>query len=95
MPPLYEHAAHLLLFLTRAGLVISPGTDCQALLTRLAEMLLATSSRRGRFSHYQAAADILGDLEKRKLVTHAASARRKILAVLGTGIGNLALRGQK
>ncbi|WP_334146221.1 hypothetical protein [Hyphomicrobium sp.] len=94
MPPLYEQAAHLLLFLTRAGLVISPG-DYHAVLMRLSELLLEALSRRGPFSHYQAAADILGDLEARKLVTRATSARRKILAVLGTGIGNLAPQGQK
>jgi len=90
MPPLYEQAAHLLLLLTRAGLVIRPGADCQVLLTRLSEQLLAAITKNGRVSHYQAAADILADLEKHKLITPATSARRKILAVLGTGIGNLA-----
>lgn len=89
MPMFYEESAQLLLFATRAGLVIRPGVDCRAVLLRLAELMRA-SLRDGRgLTHFGTATWFLDDLEKRKFVNCRKQQRNKILAVLGTGIANL------
>ena len=89
MPLFYEDAAHLLLFLMRAGLVIKPGVDCRLVLQRLAELLRAANRDARGLSHYGAATWFLDDLTSAKFVTFDRKSRQKILAILGTGIGNI------
>jgi hypothetical protein len=89
MPIFCEESAQLLLFATRAGLLIRPGVDCRAVLLRLAELMRA-SLRDGRgLTHYGTATWFLDDLEKRKFVNCSKKDRNKVLAVLGTGVANL------
>ena len=52
MPPFYEGAAHLMLFLTRAGLVFSPTTDCRAIVARLAQLMLLLDRDLKDLTHY-------------------------------------------
>lgn len=89
MPMFYEQAAQLLLFVTRAGLVIRPGVDCRAVLLRLAELMHASLRDARGLTHFGTATWFLDDLEKHKLVTCQKQDRNKILAMLGTGIANL------
>lgn len=93
MPPFYEDAAHLMLFLIRAGLVIRPGVDCRIALLRLADRLLVRQRDARGLTHFGAATWILDDLEKLRLVSCDRKMRLKIIAVLGTGIANIEATG--
>jgi hypothetical protein len=92
--PHYEDAAHAALFMARAGLDLVGCQNAMGILTRLAEMLDHARSEPG-LSHAGAAAWMLDDLEKRKLVFCPSDKRKKVIAVLGTYIGNLCLQRRR
>ena len=88
MPPHYEDAAHILLFLTRAGLVISPWIDSRIVIMRLAHLMdKLTSDARG-LTHYGAAVWMIDNLQASKFTTCDEASRAKILAILGTKLGD-------
>jgi hypothetical protein len=92
----YENAAHLLLVMTRVGVAIKAGSDCHAILMRLAEHLRTLTAELPVLSHAGAASRILDDLEKAGFVTCSVKARRKVQAALGTMLGNfLTARGHR
>ncbi len=86
MPPFYEDAAHILLFLTRKGLILQPGVDCRVVIAHLAACLKGPESH--GLSHIAAAAMILAELEKRDFVSCDAKRRTRLLKVLGTALAN-------
>jgi hypothetical protein len=68
----YENAAQLLLVMTRVGLGIKAGSDCHAILMRLAQHhMRALTGELRDLSHAGAASWILDDLEKGGFVTAA------------------------
>lgn len=86
MPPFYEDAAHILLFLTRKGLLIQPGIDCRIVLMHLAGCL--NGADLNGLSHIAAATMILSDLEKLGCVSCEPKRRTRLLKLLGTMIAN-------
>lgn len=86
MPPFYEDAAHILLFLTRKGLLLQPGVDCRMVLLHLAKCLDGLELQ--GLSHIAAAAKIMNDLEQRGFVSCDPKRRTRLLKLLGTMIAN-------
>lgn len=86
MPPYFEDAAHLLCFMVRVGLVIDPAADCRALIYKVAAHI--HDFRADQPSHATAAAQLLAELEKNKHVKCNPARRAKVLAVIGTTLGN-------
>ena len=89
MPPYFEAAAHILLFLTKAGMMIRAGVDCRAVILRLAYMIALRNSTYSELTHAGTAIWILDDLVQHKFIEVDAKQRPKLLAILGTGIGNI------
>ena len=89
MPPYFEAAAHILLFLTKAGMMIRAGVDCRSVILRLAYMIELRNARYSGLTHAGAAIWIMDDLVRLKYVEPDAKRRPKLLAILGTGIGNI------
>lgn len=89
MPPYFEAAAHILLFLTKAGMMIRPGVDCRAVILRLAYMIALRNSTYSELTHAGTALWIMDDLVRLKYVEVDGRQRPKLLAILGTGIGNI------
>ena len=88
MSPYYETAAHTLLFLCRAGLTIRAGVDCRAVVWRLAFMIDLRNAKYADLSHAAAASWILDDLVRLQYASVDAKKLSKLLAILGTSIGN-------
>lgn len=89
MSPHYETAAHTLLFLNRSGMLMTPGTDCRKVVARLAWMIDRRQSHNRDLSHAGAAIWMLDELVRLKFVSFEKSSRPKLLAIIGTSIGNL------
>ncbi len=89
MPPYFEAAAHILLFLTKAGMMIRAGVDCRAVILRLAHMIELRNTRYSDLTHAGTALWIMDDLVRLKYIEVDAKQRPKLLAILGTGIGNI------
>lgn len=89
MPPYFEAAAHILLFLTKAGMMIRAGVDCRAVILRLAYMIELRNNLYSGLTHAGTAIWIMDDLVRLKYVEADAKRRPKLLAILGTGIGNI------
>ena len=89
MPPYFETAAHILLFLTKAGMIIRAGVDCRAVILRLAYMIALRNSHYSDVSHAGKAIWIMDDLVCLKYIEVDEKQRPKLLAILGTGIGNI------
>lgn len=88
MPPFYEEAAHLLRILTGVGLAIAVGVDPRIVLFQLAECMHILRKRTHRQCHSDAALWILKAIEASGNVHCDPARRAKVLAVLGTAIGN-------
>lgn len=88
MPTYYEDAAHMMLFLTAAGLRFVAGIDPRAALTELARMLDHDRRRLGKLSHFDATA-LLAALEENGLVRCDSARRMRVIKVLGTTLANL------
>lgn len=88
MSPHYEIAAHTLLFLCRSGLMIRAGVDSRIVVARLAWLIDRRNARCSDLSHAAAALWIMDDLVRHKYVAFDAKQRSKLLAILGTSIGN-------
>lgn len=93
MPPLYEEAARILLFLTRAGLPLPPAERVHELVTTLAELLVDPLIDVTGFSHHDKAAWIMALIETNFLCPALGRNRPKPIAVLGTCIANLEAAG--
>lgn len=89
MHPHFEHAAQILQFMTRTGADVPFEANLCQLLDQTAHMLESAMNENRSLSDYGAAIWILSDLEKRKLLTCETSKRKRVLAVLGTGVGNM------
>lgn len=89
MPPYFETAAHILLFLTKSGLKICAGVHCRTVILRIAHMIELRNVRYSSLTHAGTAIWIMDDLVRLKYVELDAKQRTKLLAVLGTGIGNI------
>ena len=88
MPTNYEDAAHMMLFLTAAGLRFVAGIDPRAALTELARMLERDRCRLRKLSYFDAATVLLAALEKNGLVPCDPARRTRVLKVLGTTLAN-------
>lgn len=88
MPYFYEDAAHMMLFLTRAGLTIRPDIDVRIVLKHLANRLKADAQALRCLSHFAAAGSILDDLEARAFVRCEATRRVRVTKLLGTALAN-------
>lgn len=88
MPPYFEAAAHILLFLTKAGMMIRAGVDCRAVILRLAYMIELRNTRHSDLTHAGAAIWIMDDLVRLQYVEFDAKRHPRLLVMLGTGIGN-------
>jgi hypothetical protein len=89
MSPYFEAAAHILLFLTKAGMMIRVGVDCRSVILRLAYMIELRNNMYSGLTHAGAAIWIMDDLVRLKYVEFDAKKRPKLLAILGVGIGNI------
>ncbi|MFZ5693939.1 MAG: hypothetical protein ACOY5F_22115 [Pseudomonadota bacterium] len=87
MPPFLEEAAQLLWFLCRAGLRLDVQLNPRPILFKLAAHLYVFPNR--KLSHAAAAAAILDDLLSSPHITCEARQRARLIAVIGTYIGNL------
>lgn len=88
MPTYYEDAAHMMLFLTAAGLQFASGVDPRAVLTALAKGLERDQRRLLKLSHFDAATVLLAQLEQTGLVRCAPARRARLINVLGTMLAN-------
>lgn len=89
MSPFFEDAAHLLRLLTASGLTVSRSSDCRAIIMRIADVLDDVAVCDTRVSHADAARFILGELELHKLAACTPDRRSKVLAIIGTSVGNV------
>ncbi len=94
MPKFYEEAALLLLYVVGQGMVLNtPLVDQSRILKRLADALDAVAAQ--PLSDADAAAVILDTFQKYWLGRYDPSKRDRLIAVIGTFIGNTpALRGR-
>ena len=88
MPPYFEAAAHILLFLTKAGMMIRAGVDCRSVILRMAYMIELRNARYSGLTHAGAAIWIMDDLVRLKYVDFDAKRHPRFLVMLGTSIGN-------
>ncbi len=88
MPTFYETAAHMLLFLMKAGLTANADVDCRRIVAYLAERLEHDRERLSGLSHFATAVDLLEGIEKRGLASCSASTRTRVLKLLGTAVAN-------
>lgn len=95
MSPHYETAAHTLLCLCQSGLTIPAGVDCRSVVLRIAHMMDLRSVRHPDLSHAATASWIIDDLVRLKYVTIDAKRRVKLLAIVGTSIGNADVQSRR
>lgn len=88
MPQFYEAAAHLLIFLINAGLVVKQGIDHREVVSRIADRISVIDREKRSLSDYSKATWLLSDLEEQGLVTRKRQGRPKLLAILGTALAN-------
>jgi len=88
MPQFYEAAAHLLIFLINAGLVVKQGIDHREVVSRIADRISVIDREMRSLSDYGKATWLLSDLEEQGLVTRKRQSRPKLLAILGTALAN-------
>lgn len=93
--PHYETAAHTLLFLCRSGLTIPAGVDSRTVIARIAYMMDLRRKRYKDLSHAAAAIWIIDDLLRLKYVAVDAKQRVRLLAILGTSIGNADVQSRR
>ncbi len=89
MPIYFETASHILLFLTKAGMTVRAGVDCRTVILRLAYMIELRNTRYSELTHAASAIWIIDDLLHLNYVEFDAKRRPRLLAILGTGIGNI------
>lgn len=89
MPPYFETASHILLFLTKAGMMIRAGVDCRTVILRLAYMFALRNTHYADLTHAASAIWIMEDLVRLKYVEFDAKRQPRLLAILGTSIGNI------
>ncbi len=89
MSPHFEAAAHLLRLLTGSGLTIPKDVDCRHAVFRIAAVLDDVAACRERVVHADAARFILGELECHGFAKCSKARRTKILAMIGTAVGNV------
>ncbi|MEQ1694950.1 MAG: hypothetical protein ABL901_03830 [Hyphomicrobiaceae bacterium] len=94
MPIYFETASHILLFLTKSGMMIRAGIDCRTVILRLAYMIELRNTRYSELTHAASAIWIMDDLVRLKYVDIDAKGRPRLLAILGTGIGNIPARAR-
>lgn len=96
MPPFFEEAAQMLCHMVRMGLVIEPSLDARVVIFKIAAHI---SSFRDKLpTHAQAAIKLLDDLNSTGRISLPSKSRAKMIAVVGTILGNLscpAVRGPK
>ena len=88
MPPFYEDATHILLFFTRSGLVISPWIDSPIIIMRLSHFMGLFSRDAKGLTDYGAAVWMMDNLQRTSFVECDDKSRPRLLAMLGTRIGN-------
>jgi hypothetical protein len=87
MPKFYEEAAHLLLLIIGRGVVVTPGVDHHRIVRGIAieiERILME-----RPSHADAAISLLDKLSASCLASFEMAERTRLVALVGTAIGNL------
>ena len=95
MPPYFEAAAHILLFLTKAGMMIRVGVDCRSVILRLAYMIELRNNLYSGLTHAGAAIWIMDDLVRLKYVEFDAKRHPRFLVLLGTSSGNTESASQR
>ena len=88
MSPHYETAAHTLLFLCRSGLKVRAGVDHRAVVSRIAWLIDRRNERCADLSHAASADWFVDDLIRLHYIEFDANQRVRLLAILGTTIGN-------
>ncbi len=95
MPPYFETASHILMFLTKAGMMIRPGVDCRTVILRLAYMIELRNTRYSGLTHAASAIWIIDDLVHLNYVEFDVKRRSRLLLILGTSIGNTEFSSQR
>jgi hypothetical protein len=90
MSPSLEDAALILRDMSRNGLVFETGSDPRALLFKIAGHI--DGYRSSRPSQADAATRILDDVLSTQLVRYDGRRRNRMIAIIGTRLGNLTLR---
>lgn len=88
MPEFYNEAALLMYALQQKGLVFRTGVDARDAIWRLAELMAVYLNENSSLTHAGAASWMLDDLEK-SFVRRNAAKRPKLVAIIGTTLGNL------
>lgn len=88
MPEYFNEAAHLLYALHQKGCALRSGIDHREVVWRLAELIAIYLTSQQGLTHAGAANWILDDLEK-TLVRRNTARRPKMIAIIGTTLGNL------
>lgn len=87
MPRFYEEAARLLFVMMAHGIAFSPGTDHMRLLQRVAVML--DQCIKDRPTHADAASAMLNALSTQGLIAISLRDRARMIALIGTMVGNI------
>ncbi len=88
MPPFFEEAAQMLWHMMRVGLTIEPTLDARVVIFKIAAHI--HSFRERLPTHAQAAIKLLDDLNSTGRISFPSKSRAKMIAVVGTILGNLA-----
>ncbi len=86
MPRFYEEAAHLLLRMMIAGVLIKPGIDNRDILVFLSVRLDQFLTKRP--THADAAIAVLDELVATGMASFDTSKRKRLIALAGTMIGD-------
>lgn len=91
MPEHYNSAAHLLYTLQKSGLVFRSTIDSRDIVWLLAELMSQHFGSRRRPSHADAAHSVFVAIE-RDCVRPTQKTRLKLVAIVGTFLGNMEVR---